>query len=204
MQSSFLTSQNLNESNFKSYLEQNNLISKNIVFTSYSVIEKNDIYVYRINYNVNDDNGNLIANKVVNVIEDKPYSYTISFDQESVSLLESYNISRVVNNIRFDIVCLNSTTESIKFKIVISNDNDKDVLVNFDNVSDVVLILNDNTFVKMAASVVSGDNETLTKGSSITKEAFFPIGLQDQGQIKSISFGNVRIGNVEEVITLDF
>lgn len=204
MQSSFLTSQNLNESNFKSYLEQNNLISKNIVFTSYSVIEKNDIYVYRINYNVNDDNGNLIANKVVNVIEEKPYSYTISFDQESVSLLESYNISRVVNNIRFDIVCLNSSTESIKFKIVISNDNDKDVIVNFDNVSDVVLILDDNTFVKMAASVVSGDNETLTKGSSITKEAFFPIGLQDQGQIKSISFGNVKIGNVEEVITLDF
>ena len=39
MQSSFLTSQNLNESNFKSYLEQNNLISKNVVFTSYSVIE---------------------------------------------------------------------------------------------------------------------------------------------------------------------
>lgn len=203
MQSSFLTENKLNKDNFKDYLERNNLISDEIILTGYSVVDKDDIYVYRINYSVYTD-GVLVANKIVNVIESKPYSYTLSFDQESVSFLKNLSLVKEYDDIKFNISCIQSNTDSIKFKIIITNNNEKNVVVDFDNVTNVVLILEDNTFVKMAASVVSSDDEILTNGSTITKEAYFAIGLENQAKIKSINFGSVKIGDEDEVITLDF
>ncbi|MDD3303671.1 MAG: hypothetical protein PHP54_02000 [Clostridia bacterium] len=203
MESTFLASNSLNKGNFKKYLEDNKLIGKDIRFSGYTVIQNNDTYIYRIQYSLY-ENDKSITTKIINVIEDKPYSYRLSFDQESISLLKNLKLIRSYNDIKFDISCISSNTESIKFKIIIENNNKEDVKIDFDSVNNVVLVLNDNRMIKMAATVISSDEEILTNGSTITKEAYFAIGLEDQGKIKAINFGNVKIGNENKVITLNF
>lgn len=194
---------NLTKDNLKSFLDEKNILSNNIVFDTYTFIEKGDICIYRVEYNIYNNRNEKISNAVVNIIEEKPFSYTLSFDSDNISLLEN-NITRTINNIEFNIRNIENKNNSVKYEIKFTNNNDEDINIDFDDINNIVLVLANGKQIKMAAAVISSDEEILTKGSSLKKEAFFNASLIEQGVIKGIKFNKVTIGDKVTSIQVDF
>lgn len=73
---------NITEKNYQAFLEDSGFISNNGISIGECTvnIQKEDVYVYRFNYTCNNNS------RYVNVIETKPYEYTLSFEQDSISV----------------------------------------------------------------------------------------------------------------------
>ena len=201
----FLTKYKLTKENYKEYLEKNNLLSNDIEFTSYSVVKSGDTYVYRAVYDIVEKNSNkvLIKGNIVNIIEEKPYVYTLSFEKESLEILK-HETSKIIDGIKFEIKNIANQSNSVKFEIKITNNNEQNVNVDFDDINNVVIGLENGKQIKIAATIISSNDEVLTKGSSIKKEAFFNATIQEQGLIRYIKFNKVTIGNEEKSIKVEF
>lgn len=201
----FLSKYKLTKENYKSYLEENKLLSNDIEFTSYSVVKSGDTYIYRAVYDIVVKNSEdvLVEGNIINIIEEKPYVYTLSFEKESLEVLK-HETSKTIDGIKFEIKNVANQSNSAKFEIKITNNNDKDVLVDFDDINNVVIGLENGKQIKMAATIISAEEEILTKGSSLKKEAFFNVSLKEQGLIRYIKFNKVTIGSEEKSIKVEF
>ncbi len=199
----YLNKNNLNSDNIAKFLNDNNLLSNNIDFRNYIAIENGDTYIYRIMYNTFDDRNRILSSCVINLIEEKPFSYTLSFESDSLDILK-HNVTRTVEGINFSIKNVENTKNSAKFEIIIKNTNEKDIELNFDDVNNVMLVLKNGNQIKMSAAVISADEDVLTKGSSVEKEAFFNVNLEEQGLIKAIKFNKVKVNGKEQNITVEF
>ncbi len=199
----FIKRNNLTIDNVKSYLDDKKLLTNNANLRSYSVIKKGDYYIYRVEYDTFDSNNNKTGKGVVNIIEEKPFEYTLSFEAEDITLLEN-NVNKIISNIEFNIKNLENKKDSVKYEIRFTNNNEEDINIDFDDINNIVLVLENGKQIKMAAALISADEEILTKGSSLRKEAFFNISLEDQGLIKAIKFNKVTIGNKVTRIIVEF
>jgi len=199
----YIEDNKLEKNNVKEFLEEKKLLSNNIEIKKYSVIKKADTYIYRTVYDVFDSNNSKINEGVVNIIEEKPFEYTLSFESDAISILEN-NITAKINNISFDIKNIENKKDSVKYEIKFTNENEEDINIDFDDINNVVLILENGKQIKMAASLISSSDEILTKGSSLKKEAFFSVSLAEQGLIKAIKFNKVTIGNKVTNIKIEF
>lgn len=202
MNTDFLEQNHLNRDNFQAYLENNHLISDNIVLQSYEVYSQGDIELYKIRYFVYE--GDFPAYKaVINVIETKPYEYTLSFSEDAEDLLNK-TMTRTVNKIDFTIKLLDSQPSGIKYEIAYQNHTGKDIYIDFDDISNVEMILKNDTVIKMASTVISSEEEMLTDGSTMKKEAFFIVNLAQQASIKAIRFNKVKIGDEVTSLTINY
>lgn len=191
----YLQSNNLNEKNFKEYMLSHGYISNNVIFIS-STISKQDkyVYVYRIKYSVNG------ATKYVNVIEEFPYDYTLSFEQETIPIVTKNSFSQKVDDVIYKVSSEQIKEDSITYNLQITNKSDKIVKYNFDNVNDVILVLEDNLQVKLGAAIVSSDEDTLNTNGSLKKSLFFPIGSDYHNKIKYMILKSVNVdGNIKTV-----
>ena len=118
--------------------------------------------------------------------------------------MHTLNVPRTVEGINFSIKNVENTKNSAKFEIIIKNTNEKDIELNFDDVNNVMLVLKNGNQIKMSAAVISADEDVLTKGSSVEKEAFFNVNLEEQGLIKAIKFNKVKVNGKEQNITVEF
>lgn len=199
----YLNKNNLNIDNISKFLTENNLLSNNIEFKNYIAIESGDTYIYRIMYNTLDDRQRTVSSCVINLIEESPFNYTLSFEGDSLDILK-HNVTRTVQGINFNIKNVENTKNSAKFEIIIKNTNEKDIELNFDDVNNVMLVLKNGNQIKMSAAVISSEDDILTKGSSIEKEAFFTVNLEEQGLIKGIKFNKIKIDGKETTVTVEF
>ena len=196
----YLDKNNLKESNFRSFLESKSVIGNNIEMKSYTLLKQEDKDIYRILYNVNG------FNRYVIVTESKPYEYTLSFEQDTIPNVTNNggNTTDLSDGIKFKIEELERKTTSIKYKVVITNENEFDVSFNFDDINNVVLVLSDGNTYRVAGTVISMDeNNTLSKGSSITKEFFFSVSSEKQAKISKLRFRNVSFGENKKNIDVN-
>lgn len=187
----FLDKNNLTQSNFREFLKTNYIIGDNIVMNSYTLLKQEEKNIYRISCNING------INRYVIITESKPYEYTISFEQDTIPNVTSNagNTTDLSEGIKFKVEELERKTTNIRYKVTITNENEFDVAFNFDDINNVVLVLSDGNTYRVASTVISMDeNNTLSKGSSVTKEFFFSVSSEKQAKISKLRFRNVSFG----------
>lgn len=202
---------NITEKNYQAFLEESGFISKNGISIGECTvnIQKDDVYVYRFKYTCNN------VSKYVNVIETKPYEYTLSFEQNSIPILNntytetnegtisSSTKTTIIDNIKYEVTKNTLRENGITYTLKITNNSDKNVEYNFDNITNVTAIMSDGKRANMGGAVISADEDILTPGSSLEKELFFAISSQDQNKIKTIRLQQVKIGDESKTVSIN-
>lgn len=192
----FIEDNNLSEYNIEAYLKDNGLVGDLVTVEKITrYIDGDNIYVYRlkvvVDYNV----------KFVNIIETKPYEYTINFEQDTIPIIGTSSYSATVDNILFEISIAKKQEKAIIFEVKVTNTGDDLVKFDFTSVNSVALAINDGGFIKQPSSILEKDMDySLNKDSYFIKRFYFPINMQYQKDINSLSFYNVKIGNSEKNI----
>ena len=192
----FIEDNNLSEYNIEGYLKNNGLVGDLVTVEKITrYIDGDNIYVYRlkvvVDYNV----------KFVNIIETKPYEYTINFEQDTIPIIGTSSYSATVDNILFEISIAKKQEKAIIFEVKVTNTGDDLVKFDFTSVNSVALAINDGGFIKQPSSILEKDMDySLNKDSYFIKRFYFPINMQYQKDINSLSFYNVKIGNSEKNI----
>lgn len=183
------------------YLNKQNLLSSSPTVTeySYSIDDSTGIYIYDFTY---DSNG---YNKKVYIIEEEPYKYTISFDQEYIPKVAKEKVTAYDSGIEFELTLLESKSNSVKYNLKITNNSTNVIKFDFNNVSSVELNLEDGSYIKLASVVASNEEDYyLNKNSYFNQELFFSIPIDKQSKIDSIILYNVLIGEEKKIIKIDF
>lgn len=184
-----------------SYLNSKHLLTVQPSILEYKVSKNDDtgVYVYDFTYRTNGFKRN------VYVIETQPYVYSISFDQEKSPTTAQKNVQKTINNVKVELSLLESTTESLKYNLKVTNIGSDIVKLDLNDVSSVELNLNNGQKIKLSSVVVSENDEyELTNNSYINQELFFNVPLENHGEIKSIILYNVLIGNEKTTIEVEF
>lgn len=207
----YKSEKNITEKNYQAFLEESGFISNNGISVGECTvnIQKADVYVYRFNYTCNN------VSKYVNVIETKPYEYTLSFEQNSIPIvnntytetnegtISSSTKTTIIDNIKYEVTKTILRENGITYTLKITNNSDKNVEYNFDNITNVTAIMSDGKRANMGGTVISADEDILTPGSSLEKELFFAISSQDQNKIKTIRLQQVKIGDERKTVSID-
>ena len=207
----YKSEKNITEKNYQAFLEESGFISNNGISVGECTvnIQKADVYVYRFNYTCNN------VSKYVNVIETKPYEYTLSFEQNSIPIvnntytetnegtISSSTKTTIIDNIKYEVTKTILRENGITYTLKITNNSDKNVEYNFDNITNVTAIMSDGKRANMGGTVISADEDILTPGSSLEKELFFAISSQDQNKIKTIRLQQVQIGDVIKTVSIN-
>ena len=207
----YKTEKNITEKNYQAFLEESGFISKNGISIGECTvnIQKDDVYVYRFKYTCNN------VSKYVNVIETKPYEYTLSFEQNSIPIvnntytetnegtISSSTKTTIIDNIKYEVTKNTLRENGITYTLKITNNSDKNVEYNFDNITNVTAIMSDGKRANMGGTVISADEDILTPGSSLEKELFFAISSQDQNKIKTIRLQQVKIGDESKTVSIN-
>lgn len=207
----YKSEKNITEKNYQAFLEESGFISNNGISVGECTvnIQKADVYVYRFNYTCN----NVL--KYVNVIETKPYEYTLSFEQNSIPIvnntytetnegtISSSTKTTIIDNIKYEVTKTILRENGITYTLKITNNSDKNVEYNFDNITNVTAIMSDGKRANMGGTVISADEDILTPGSSLEKELFFAISSQDQNKIKTIRLQQVKIGDEIKTVSIN-
>ena len=205
LDSNYISSNNLNKDNYISFLENKGYISEKIEIISSTVnIQENDIYVYRFLYS------NGVENKYVNVIEIKPYEYSLSFEQDTLPNVnkeeENYNnnleISEsssdkvtVLNNVKYSVSKKSIRDNGITYTLKITNNSEDEIRYKFDNITNVSVVLEDGKEAFMGGTVMTSDEDNLSVSGYLEKDLFFAVSSSDQNKIKYIKIRNVRYGD---------
>ncbi len=196
----FLSEHKLTKENFSSYMVDNLLVSKNpIIQNTTTTKQDNGVYVYRVEYLTY---GGL--KKYVNIIEEKPYEYTLSFEQSTIPISSNKSYSKTSDDVHYTVSVEEMKSDGITYKLSIKNNGDKTVKYNFDNIDNVYIVLNDNNVIKLGAAVVSTDDSILTKNGTITKSLYFKIGSDYYSEIKSLVLKNVEVDGENKEVKIDF
>lgn len=207
----YKSEKNITEKNYQAFLEESGFISNNGISVGECTvnIQKADVYVYRFNYTCNN------VSKYVNVIETKPYEYTLSFEQNSIPIvnntytetnegtISSSTKTTIIDNIKYEVTKTILRENGITYTLKITNNSDKNVEYNFDNITNVIAIMSDGKRANMGGTVISADEDILTPGSSLEKELFFAISSQDQNKIKTIRLQQVKIGDESKTVSIN-
>lgn len=207
----YKSEKNITEKNYQAFLEEAGFISNNGISVGECTvnIQKADVYVYRFNYTCNN------VSKYVNVIETKPYEYTLSFEQNSIPIvnntytetnegtISSSTKTTIIDNIKYEVTKTILRENGITYTLKITNNSDKNVEYNFDNITNVTAIMSDGKRANMGGTVISADEDILTPGSSLEKELFFAISSQDQNKIKTIRLQQVKIGDERKTVSIN-
>lgn len=188
-----------NQDELKQYLLKRRVICDKPVYTGYTVYpnDTTGTYVYKLNFRSNG------FERFVYVIETKPYEYTLSFAENTIPGVTSEGKNVVVDNIFFDVAKIENTEDHIKYKVKITNKNEYPIEFDFSNVSNTVLLLNDNTSVPIAASVLDTSGYVINSNSYYTTEFFFNIDTSNQSKITGMRFLNVKVNGENKKITIN-
>ena len=192
----FKENNNLSEYNIEEYLKKNGLVGDLVTVEKITrYMEIDNIYVYRLKIVVD------YVVKFVNLIEKKPYEYTLNFEQETVPVIGNKSYYASVDELQFETTIVRKQENAIVYDVKITNKGTKRVTFDFTTVNSVILAIDDGGFIKQPSSVLEeGTDYILNKDSYFVKRFYFPINMQYQKDINSLGFYNVKIGNVEKNI----
>lgn len=213
----YMAQNNITKDNYKSFLETCNYISDSVNIIECSVSRQgNDIYIYKFKYSSNNEI------HYVNLIESFPYEYSLSFEQDTIPIVDNTSsISNIENNSKSEETSNNSNTKTsviddivyeikvntirdngISYTLKITNNSDKNAEYNFDNITNVFAIMSDGKIANMGGTVISSEEDIVTPNGSLEKDLFFAISSQDQYKIKTIRILNAKIGEEKKTINI--
>lgn len=213
----YMVQNSITKDNYKSFLETCNYISDSVNIIECSVSRQgNDIYIYKFKYSSNNEI------HYVNLIESFPYEYSLSFEQDTIPIVENTSsISNIENNSKSEETSNNSNTKTsviddivyeikvnairdngISYTLKITNNSDKNAEYNFDNITNVSAIMSDGKIANMGGTVISSEEDIVTPNGSLEKDLFFAISSQDQYKIKTIRILNAKIGEEKKTINI--
>ena len=213
----YMAQNNITKDNYKSFLETCNYISDSVNIIECSVSRQgNDIYIYKFKYSSNNEI------HYVNLIESFPYEYSLSFEQDTIPIVDNTSsISNIENNSKSEETSNNSNTKTsviddivyeikvntirdngISYTLKITNNSDKNAEYNFDNITNVSAIMSDGKIANMVGTVISSEEDIVTPNGSLEKDLFFAISSQDQYKIKTIRILNAKIGEEKKTINI--
>lgn len=213
----YMAQNNITKDNYKSFLETCNYISDSVNIIECSVSRQgNDIYIYKFKYSSNNEI------HYVNLIESFPYEYSLSFEQDTIPIVDNTSsISNIENNSKSEETSNNSNTKTsviddivyeikvntirdngISYTLKITNNSDKNAEYNFDNITNVSAIMSDGKIANMGGTVISSEDDIVTPNGSLEKDLFFAISSQDQYKIKTIRILNAKIGEEKKTINI--
>lgn len=213
----YMAQNNITKDNYKSFFETCNYISDSVNIIECSVSRQgNDIYIYKFKYSSNNEI------HYVNLIESFPYEYSLSFEQDTIPIVENTSsISNIENNSKSEETLNNSNTKTsviddivyeikvntirdngISYTLKITNNSDKNAEYNFDNITNVSAIMSDGKIANMGGTVISSEEDIVTPNGSLEKDLFFAISSQDQYKIKTIRILNAKIGEEKKTINI--
>lgn len=183
----YISKNNINEDNIREFLLKNNLIGNSIYFISSDVIDNVDgTKIFRFYYK------NYSNYKYVNVIEINPNEYYISFEQENIVDYINFATSGVYEGIRYEIAPLETTSNSIKYELKITNENELDANIDFNDVNAIQLVTSNGNI--SLGGVIAENNKNITKGSTISRELYYNIDENSISNIIGITIYNVKVG----------
>lgn len=218
---------NINEENYKSFFEGSGLIAKsydidedvgyvlenNITMGGCTInIQGGDVYVYRYDYTCDS------KKCYVNVIETRPYEYTISFEQDTIPIVDdslsedgikkevvpsSNTKVTEVDNITYEVSKSTIRSNGITYTLKITNKSDKNAEYNFDNVTNVTAKMSDGKIVYLGGAVITSEDYNIAPGGYIQKELFFAVDSSDQDKIEKINIQNVKIGDDKKTVSIN-
>lgn len=213
----YMAQNNITKDNYKSFLETCNYISDSVNIIECSVSRQgNDIYIYKFKYSSNNEI------HYVNLIESFPYEYSLSFEQDTIPIVDNTSsISNIENNSKSEETSNNFNTKTsviddivyeikvntirdngISYTLKITNNSDKNAEYNFDNITNVSAIMSDGKIANMGGTVISSEEDIVTPNGSLEKDLFFAISSQDQYKIKTIRILNAKIGEEKKTINI--
>lgn len=204
----FLTKNGLNENNFKEYVLKNEYVGKFPASTSLTYsIQRDGSYVYRFKC-FRDDRTSFY----VNLIETKPFEYTLDFSQEKIPTLDvgKYYDYNYDYNLEFEVTELERTEDSIAYQLKVTNNGDREIEFYLNNITDMALEIESDTnaktdgYVKQSSSVLSSRKYKISKNSYFIKKLYFPLDMQYHSKVKGMIFYNVRIEDINKDIQITF
>lgn len=213
----YMAQNSITKDNYKSFFETCNYISDSVNIIECSVSrQENDIYIYKFKYSSNNEI------HYVNLIESFPYEYSLSFEQDTIPIVDNTSsISNIENNSKSEETSNNSNTKTsviddivyeikvntirdngISYTLKITNNSDKNAEYNFDNITNVSAIMSDGKIANMGGTVISSEEDIVTPNGSLEKDLFFAISSQDQYKIKTIRILNAKIGEEKKTINI--
>lgn len=198
LDANYITKNNLNQENVKSFLIDNGLVGNSVAIISSEVFQQDEIYIFRYYYK------NYSDNKYVNVIELSPNEYYISFDQEIGDINTSQiRYSSDIDNIYFDLSLVEKSEDSVKFLIKVLNQGEFDIFVDFNDINTFSLIKENGDIYKLSG-VVAQDNNLIQPNSSITRELYFSINSEDYNECIGMQVLNININGENKDIIIEF
>lgn len=187
----YLNDINIFEKNdVKEYLKENNYISMNIDIQNIEIYDKDfGEKVLIVTYTTN---GN---ERYIYIYETIPYKFKISFfrDMELNESMLSFEKSKIIDDVEYDIDVLQTSSNNIKLKINIINNSNNILNYDFSYLDSIQLVYDSEKVVNMAAIANSNSsNFELTPKSSNSIEATFNLPWNNQ-----ITISNIRINNIE-------
>ena len=187
----YINSNNLTKDNFEEYLTKKRLIGQTINIYEYTYSEDSNTSVFVYKYRC------MGFNRIVNVIETKPYKYVISFEQNSIPGInqvikaDNYGLSITVENTK-------RTQSQINYKITIKNNNEHIVGIDLASVYKVSLLMNDGNYLNMV-SAYSDVTSTIEKNETIEKEIIFQVPSSYQGMIKALLIKDIDFNGIIQI-----
>lgn len=156
-----------------------------------------DIYIYRGILT------NGINQRYVNIIEEYPYEYELSFDD--LYKYKEKGIKREKQKISFEIFNIAYNMTYMQCTIRITNLKNNYVFINLTENKNMVLVLEDGQeYIAEFPKSITNEQMNLNRGSNTTINVIFRIPLQEQENISHIEFKNVKLdgekSNIEIVI----
>lgn len=195
---SYINNNNLTVENFKEYLIKKRLVGDTINIYEYTYTQSNDISVFVYKYRCTG------FERTVNVIETKPYEYTISFEQNyipgisSIAKADSYGLNITIENTK-------RTESNIQYKISIKNNSNQKVGIDLTTIYKVSLLMNDGNLVNMISTY--SDNNTpdvIGNNETVEKEVIFAIPSSYHGKIKAFVIKDVDFSGTKKDIQVTF
>lgn len=208
----YISANNLTKDNYIKFLEERGFLANTIDIISSNVnIQDEGIYVYRFLYS--NSNGNFYAN----VIETKPYEYTISFDQNQLPNLETtkelnsnlevqeYSSDKItfIDNVKYSVRKKTIRDNGITYTLKITNNGNQEVRYKFDNITNVSVVFDDGKEAYLGGVVLTSDEDILTENGYLEKDLFFAVDIQDQNKIRYIKIKNVRIDDEKKNVKIN-
>lgn len=192
----FISSEKITKANINSYLENNGYYSSKVSAGEYEAYNSAGNTVFVVDFKIGNNT------KKITIIESIPGNYKITLGNKLYgSATFSDNTKETVSEgISFNITKLSSDTNGVKYKIEITNQNDRNVEFDFSSVLNIYLETSEGTFVYLNDTISEATDGILSKNSKITKTLYFLAGAETQTKAKSIVFTNVKIGNENKTV----
>lgn len=173
----------------KAYLINNHLISNDLSIVEISYTENDNYNYYRATYRA------FGQVKYVNIKENKPYNYEISFEQNNINgFINKGSISELYNDeILFELEMINADSNSVKYRITINNNSIHTYKFKFNSILGAQLRYDKNKYANISALALNeSETNEIEPESSKTFEFLYNIDFKDQVKIDGFLFADVK------------